>query len=244
MIYIILIVVYLAVILSSQLRSKINSIKMETTKIFVINGGQVFGHSGGRFNKTVFDTTRQFFNDKEGFEIRSTDVNEDYDPKQEVENYVWADIVIYHTPIWWFQVPHGLKKYIDVVFTEGHQSGIYHSDGRSSQNPAINYGTGGMLHGKKYMITSSWNAPKEAFTLPGEFFNETSVDDGALFGFHRMNAFTGMKPLPGLHFHDVEKNANIAADLERYTKHLNSIFINEEHEHLLNSNLQSESTIH
>ena len=78
---------------------------METKKIFVINGGQVFGHSGGRFNKTIFDTTLQFFNNKEGFEIRSTDINDDYDPKQEVENYVWADIVIYHTPIWWFQVP-------------------------------------------------------------------------------------------------------------------------------------------
>jgi modulator of drug activity B len=110
--------------------------------------------------------------------VRYTDVNEDYDPAEEVEKYVWADVVIYHTPIWWFQVPHGLKKYIDVVFTEGHAKGIYHSDGRSSANPAINYGTGGMLHGRQYMVTSSWNAPKEAFTLPNEFFNETSVDDG------------------------------------------------------------------
>ena len=198
---------------------------METKKIFVINGGQVFGHSGGRFNKTIFDATGEFFSSNPGFEIRSTDVNHEYDPLQEVENYVWADIIIYHTPIWWFQVPHGLKKYIDIVFTEGHQKGIYHSDGRSSANPAINYGTGGMLHGKKYMVTTSWNAPETAFTLPGEFFNEHSVDEGPLFGFHRMNAFTGMKPLEGIHFHDVEKNADILNDLERYKEHLNQIFI-------------------
>lgn len=44
-----------------------------------------------------------------------------------------------------------------------------------------------MLHEKNSMITSSWNAPKEAFTLPGEFFNQQSVDDVVLFGFHRMN---------------------------------------------------------
>jgi NADPH dehydrogenase (quinone) len=176
---------------------------MEIKKIFVINGGQVFGHSGGRFNKTIFDATLQFFNSNPGFGIRSTDVNHEYDPLQEVENYVWADVVIYHTPIWWFQVPHGLKKYIDIVFTEGHQKGIYQSDGRSSTNPAINYGTGGMLHGKKYMVTTSWNAPATAFTLPGEFFNEHSVDEGPLFGFHRMNAFTGMKPLEGIHFHEI-----------------------------------------
>ena len=141
-----------------------------------------------------------------------------------MENYVWADVIIYHTPIWWFQVPHGLKKYIDVVFTAGHQKGIYHSDGRSAVNPAINYGTGGMLHGKQYMITTSWNAPATAFTLPGEFFNERSVDEGPLFGFHRMNAFTGMRPLESIHFHDVEKNADIQKDLQRYKQHLSNLF--------------------
>lgn len=197
---------------------------METTKIFVINGGQVFGHSGGRFNKTIFEATKTFFENRPDFEIRSTDINEQYDPAQEVENYVWADVIIYHTPIWWFQVPHGLKKYIDVVFTEGHQKGIYRSDGRSAANPEINYGTGGTLHGRKYMVTSSWNAPATAFTLPGEFFNERSVDEGALFGFHRMNAFTGMQPLEGMHFHDVEKNADIVADLESYRAHLTKTF--------------------
>ena len=196
--------------------------------IFIINGGQIFGHSGGKFNKTLFDATISYFKHKPGFEVRSTDINNLYDTKQEVDNYVWADVIIYHTPIWWFQLPHGMKKYIDEVFTEGHQNGIYKSDGRSSANPEINYGTGGMLQGTKYMVTSSWNAPATAFTLPGEFFNETSVDDGALFGFHRMNAFTGMQPIPGLHFHDVEKNANIVNDLKRYEKHLDKHFIDAE----------------
>lgn len=195
------------------------------TKIFVINGGQVFGHSGGKFNRTIFEATIAFFEAAAGFEIRSTDINDAYDVAQEVKNYVWADVVIYHTPIWWFQLPHGMKKYIDEVFTEGHQNGIYKSDGRSSANPAINYGTGGSLHGRKYMVTSSWNAPATAFTLPGEFFNQHTVDQGPLFGFHRMNAFTGMEPLQSMHFHDVEKNADIVNDLKLYQQHLNNVFI-------------------
>jgi len=196
------------------------------TKVFIINGGQQFGQSGGRFNETISDATTEFFRNRPEFEVKTTNINHAYDLKEEVAKYVWADIVIYHTPIWWFQVPHGLKEYIDKVFTEGHNTGIYHSDGRSSANPAINYGTGGMLKGKKYMVTTSWNAPKEAFTLPGEFFNETSVDDGILFGFHRMNAFIGLKPLPGMHFHDVEKNADINRDLSIYRNHLQEVFIN------------------
>ncbi|MBC8985994.1 NAD(P)H-dependent oxidoreductase [Pedobacter sp. N36a] len=104
---------------------------------------------------------------------------------------------------------------------------MYKSDGRSAENPAINYGTGGLLIGKNYLLTTSWNAPKEAFTTPGEFFDQKSVDDGPLFGFHRMNAFTGMKPMPSLHFHDVEKNADVEKDLKRYRAHLSVLFFPE-----------------
>jgi modulator of drug activity B len=194
------------------------------TKVFIINGGQQFGHSGGRFNETISAATAAFFRSRTGFEVKTTNINHNYDLMEEVEKYTWADVVIYHTPIWWFQLPHGFKAYIDKVFTAGYRTGIYHSDGRSSANPAINYGTGGMLHGKKYMVTTSWNAPKEAFTLPDEFFRQTSVDDGILFGFHRMNAFIGLQPLPGMHFHDIEKNADVNRDLRLYQAHLTQVF--------------------
>ena len=193
-------------------------------KIFIINGGQHFGHSGGRYNNTVASETHAFFNTLEGVEVRQTNIADGYDPVAEVDKFVWADVIIYHTPIWWFQLPFGFKKYIDEVFTAGHQKGIYHSDGRKSENPKINYGTGGMMHGRKYMLTTSWNAPETAFTFPGEFFDGKSVDDGPLFGFHRMNAFTGMKPLTSFHFHDVEKNADVIKDMARYRTHLEELF--------------------
>jgi modulator of drug activity B len=195
-------------------------------KIFVINGGQKFAHSGGAFNETLTNWTLDFLHQHpDEFAVQVTNVNDAYDPAEEVKKYVWADIVIYHTPVWWFQVPHGLKEYIDVVFTAGHQQGIYTSDGRSRKNPAINYGTGGTLQGRQYMLTTSWNAPQEAFTLPGEFFGQRSVDDGVMFGFHRMNAFTGMEPLESIHFHDVEKNVNISRDKELYMAHLEKVFL-------------------
>jgi modulator of drug activity B len=197
------------------------------TKVFIINGGQVFGHAGGRFNALLTATGQDFFKTQPGFEVRVTDINQPYDLAEEVEKFNWADIIIYHTPVWWFQLPHGFKQYLDTVFTEGHNKGIYHSDGRSSANPAINYGTGGQLHGRRYMLTTSWNAPATAFTLPGEFFQEKSVDEGVMFGFHRMNAFTGMQPLPSIHFHDVEKNADVPRDIQRYKAHLQQVLVNE-----------------
>jgi len=192
--------------------------------ILIINAGQQFAHSGGRYNETVTAHTKAFFARFDDTEIKVTHIDKGYDPEEEVQKFVWADHIIYHTPMWWFQVPNGFKKYIDVVFTVGHKKGIYHSDGRSSKNPEINYGTGGMLQGRKYMVTTSWNAPKTAFTLPGEFFKEISVDDGPLFGFHRMNAFAALEKLESFHFHDVEKNADLKRDMAEYERHLEKVF--------------------
>lgn len=197
-------------------------------KIFIINGGQTFAHSGGLFNNTVTNWTADTLGEL-GHEVRITNINNLYTPAEEAENYKWADVIIYHTPIWWFQVPNGLKKYIDEVFTAGHNNGIYANDGRSSKNPDINYGTGGLMQGKHYMVTSSWNAPQAAFTLAGEFFDEHSEDEGVLFGFHKMNQFIGLTKLEGFHFHDLEKNctaARLQAYHQDYVAHLKKQFTN------------------
>lgn len=195
-------------------------------KVFIINGGQVFAHSGGQFNALLTDWTIDFMKTN-GLAYRTANVNNEFDAMAEAEHFKWADIVIYHTPIWWFQVPNLLKKYIDEVFTAGHQNGMYASDGRSRKNPAINYGTGGLMQGKRYMVTTSWNAPETAFTLPGEFFDQHSVDEGVLFGFHKMNQFVGMDRMEGFHFHDLEKNATperVENYRQAYLRHLEAVF--------------------
>ncbi|MCQ9636955.1 NAD(P)H-dependent oxidoreductase [Chryseobacterium sp. WG14] len=193
-------------------------------KVLIINGGQNFGHSGGKYNDTIAENTLEVLKSFGNIEVKVTNVSEGYDKHEEVKKFVWADYIVYHTPIWWFQLPNGLKKYIDEVFTAGHAKGIYMSDGRNAENPEINYGTGGMLGGRKYMLTTSWNAPATAFTLPGEFFGERNVDDGPLFGFHRMNAFVSLKKMESFHFHDVEKNANIERDMKLYRAHVKNVF--------------------
>lgn len=197
-------------------------------KIFVINGGMKFGHSGGRLNETITEWDKEFFTAENGFELKVTEVgNEDYSPSDEVDKFLWADVVVYHFPVWWMYIPFTLKKYMDTVLTEGHRKGMYYSDGRKADNPTRNYGKGGSMHGTQYMVTTTWNAPETAFTIPEEFFEGRSVDNGVLFPFHKMNEFCGLSPLPSKHFHDVEKNGSpelVASFKKEYLKHLKEVF--------------------
>lgn len=172
-------------------------------KVLIVNGGQVYDESGGKFNNTLTDWTSVFLTEN-GFEVRITKTGEEYDTAKEIENFVWADIIIFHTPIWWFQVPNRLKLFIDDVFQQGRGT-IYKSDGRTHTNPEYNYGTGGLLQGRKYMVTSSWNAPEGAFTIPREIMYGFPPDKGVLYGFHIAMKFVGLTKLQGMHFYDVAK---------------------------------------
>lgn len=191
-------------------------------KIFVINGAPQFAHSGGELNKTLLNITVDYFKNQDGYEVKSTDINEEYNLSDEVDKFVWADLIIYHTSVWWMNLPFNFKEYLDTVFTEGYGK-IYKHDGRSSKNPTKNYGTGGLLQGSKYMLTTTWNAPLNAFEEAGEFFEQRSVDDGVMFSFHKMNQFIGLTKLEGIHFYDVMKNLNIEDIQTNYIKHLDQI---------------------
>lgn len=197
--------------------------------ILIINGWHEFAVSKGTFNRSLFNITKAHFSNTMKYNVKSTEVNNRYNVLEEVEKFMWSDIVIYHTPIWWFSIPFNFKKYLDEVLTAGYCNGMWTSDGRNSKNPEINYGTGGLLHGKQYILTSSWNAPQGAFTLPNEFFKGISVDDGPLSGFHGMNRYLGMKLHTSIQFHDVEKNADISKELSNYKQFLEDSFINEAH---------------
>ncbi|WP_281614565.1 NAD(P)H-dependent oxidoreductase [Flammeovirga sp. SubArs3] len=192
-------------------------------KILVINAGQKFMNNGGTLNNAVADFTINYFKNLEGFDIKYTHIEEGYDIEDEISKMVWADIIIYHTPIWWFSLPFGFKKYLDEVLTSG-SGKIYASDGRHRTAPKLNYGSGGLLKGKKYILTTTWNAPEEAFTTEGEIFQQTNVDNGVMFGFHKMNLFIGLENAFSFHFYDVLKDPKIEDDLKNYQVKLDHQF--------------------
>lgn len=189
--------------------------------ILLINGAKAFAHSYGKLNHTLHSYACKLLTNN-GHQIRETIIDQGYDIEQEVENILWADTIIWQMPGWWMGEPWIVKKYIDEVFTAGHGK-FYTSDGRHRVDPTEGYGTGGLLQGKKHMLSLTWNAPIEAFTRENDFFAGQGVD-GLYLHFHKAHEFMGLTALPTFICNDVMKNPQVEQYLQNYQQHLTRVF--------------------
>ncbi|WP_339489972.1 NAD(P)H-dependent oxidoreductase [Pseudomonas sp. EL_65y_Pfl2_R95] len=190
-------------------------------KVLLLDGGKEFAHSAGRYNTTMHETALQVL-DHAGFELQTTRIDDGYDIQTEVEKFLWADVIIYQMPGWWMGAPWIVKKYIDEVFTQGHGS-LYANDGRTRSDSSQKYGSGGLLQGKQYMLSLTWNAPTQAFDDPIDFFSGKGVD-AVYFPFHKANEFLGLNGLPTFICNDVMKAPAVEQDTARYAAHLAKVF--------------------
>lgn len=192
-------------------------------KVFIINGHQYYPFAEGKLNSSLIEKAIKFFQDK-GYEIKTTTMKDNYDVEEEVEKHLWADIVLLQTPVNWMGVTWSFKKYMDEVYTAGMFGKLCNNDGRSSENPKKNYGSGGNLTDTKYMMSLTFNAPSESFNDADEYlFAGKSVDD-LLFPQHMNFKFFGMQALPTFACYDVMKNPEIENDFNRFEAHLNTHF--------------------
>jgi modulator of drug activity B len=191
--------------------------------VLLINGHQRYeGFAEGKLNHSLMDAAQQQLT-AAGHEVDTTIVEAGYDIAAELKKYLWADAVFVQTPVYWMSVPYLFKKYIDEVFTVGIGEVLCKDDGRTRSDLSRKYGSGGLMQGKKYMISTTWNAPLEAFEDPDQFFEGKGVD-GVFMWLHKNFQFFGMEPLPTFACYDVLKNADVAGDLERLRGHLSEAF--------------------
>lgn len=193
------------------------------SKILILNGTQPYEFAPGNLNAALADRARAKL-EAMGHEVRLTIVADGYDPNAEVEAHQWADIVLMQFPVNWMGVPWVFKKYMDEVYTYGMDGRLCAGDGRTEGAPKANYGTGGALTGTRYMISTTFNAPSEAFDDPAEpFFEGMSVDD-LLRPVHLNAKFFDMTPLPTFSAHDVMKNPDIETAFLAFDAHLAHAF--------------------
>lgn len=189
------------------------------SNILIINAHHQYPFAEGRLNASLVKIADEVLSGK-GHSTRIVETDRGWNVEQELENHQWADVILLQSPINWMGVPWTFKKYMDEVYTAGMAGQLTNDDGRSSKAPKENYGAGGTLNGKKYMLSLTFNAPAEAFDDEDEYlFQGKSVDD-LLFPMHMNFRFFAMEPLPTFAAFDVMKNPDIENDFERFTKHV------------------------
>ena len=193
------------------------------SNVLIINAHQYYAFSKGELNRTLTNNAAAMLKEK-GYDTRIVTMEDNIDVEEQLGLHQWADIVLLQTPINWMGVPWSFKKYMDEVYTAGMGGALCNGDGRSADAPEKNYGTGGTLKGKKYMMSVTFNAPKGSFNDESEYlFKGKSVDD-LLFPMHANFRFFGLEALPTFAAFDVMKNADIENDLTRFADHINSHF--------------------
>ena len=171
-------------------------------KILIINGHQYYeGFAEGKLTHSFINKADEFF-EKNGFSIKHSIVDREYDVNEEVEKFAWADYILLQYPVYWMGVPWITKKYIDEVFSAGFNSVTYASDGRSRDDASKRYGSGGLMQGKKYMLSLTYNCPISEFDNKDGFFDGVSLDE-ANVATHKTYQFCGAEPLPTYAIHDL-----------------------------------------
>ncbi|MEH6882201.1 NAD(P)H-dependent oxidoreductase, partial [Priestia megaterium] len=79
-----------------------------------------------------------------------------------------------------------------------------------------------LLTEKKYMFSTTWNAPEQVFNDPTQFFEGNSLED-TLSHLHRVQKFLGIKPLKSFTCYDVIKNPNIEKFVFELDIHLKEV---------------------
>jgi len=131
--------------------------------------------------------------------------------KIEMEKLLWADLVIFNFPMWWFSVPAIMKGWVDRIFAMG-----------------FSYGAGkgvyaeGIFKTKKGMLCVTTGGPESAFKENGR----NGDIDKILFPInHGILYFVGMQTLPyfivygAARLNEVERETKIS----EYETHLSKI---------------------
>lgn len=194
-------------------------------KVLLINTHLKYPNwSEGLLNDAFHQKAKEFFLFK-GFDVLETKVEDGYDAEKEVGKHLEVDFIILQTPINWFGAPWIYKKYVDEVFNAGLQDARFLSgDGRTREELAKQYGTGGNMLGKKFMVCSTWNAPKASFDDPNQLLFEGRSTADVLIQITSNYRFCGVEIVADYNCFDIFKDGNIVEDLDNYPKHLENVF--------------------
>ena len=107
--------------------------------ILVVTAGYSMFDAKGQLNSFLAYLTEKKLSDK-GHKVKFSDVTKDsWDVDREVAKLLWAETIIYITPIMWFNMPAPMVKWLDEVLLYEKTFTITDEYGEGGQVPADNF---------------------------------------------------------------------------------------------------------
>jgi modulator of drug activity B len=179
--------------------------------ILVVTAGYSIFDAKGQLNGFLAYLTEKNLTNKD-HTVKFSDVTKVYDVDREVDKLLWAETIIYITPIMWFNMPAPMVKWLDEVL-------VYKKTFVITEE----YGEGGQVSADNFMIVTTSNM-KSSDLGKGFVMKDTPHIDGVLQPLIMTNNYLSIRnQIPTFHAGDV-----IAADTSwiepAFEKHLDEYF--------------------
>ena len=181
-------------------------------KVLLVAAGYPVFNAKAQLNAFLTYLTEKNLKQK-GYKVKISDLTKDtLDMDRELKKLLWAETIIYITPVMWFNLPAPFVKWLDLVLV--YEKTFVITDV---------YGEGGQVPANNFMITATSNLKKSDFGTGVVLKNKHHVDE-ILQPLIMTNIYLNIRnQIPTFHADNV-----IARDTswikEAYIKHLDKYF--------------------
>lgn len=181
-------------------------------KTLLVTAGYSIFDAKGQLNSFLAYLTEKNLTEK-GHKIKISDVTKDtWDVDREVEKILWAETIIYITPIMWFNMPAPMVKWFDEVL-------LYNKTFIITDE----YGEGGQVPADNFMIVATSNM-KSSDLGEGFVLKDAPHIDDVLQPLIMTNNYLSIRhQIPTFHADNVIAGGTIWIE-SAYEKHLNTYF--------------------
>ena len=140
-------------------------------RILLINGYQKHDFCKGELNFSLYNIMLENLRHKHDVQLSSV---EDYNVIDERNKFLWADSIIFQFPIYWFNCPPLMKKWLDEVFTDGW---AYGKNGNNLENRNVGLAVTAGISENNYSKSGKYKHTLKEILLPFEItFNYCSAN--------------------------------------------------------------------
>lgn len=180
-------------------------------KVLIVSAGYKIFDAKGQLNGFLAYLTESHLK-ANGYQVKSSDVTKDWDVERELEKLLWAEVIIYVTPLMWFNLPAPMVRWLDEVLVYNKTFVI-----------TPEYGEGGRVPADKFMIVATSNL-KSSDLGKGFVLKDAPHIDDLMRPLIQTNYYLSIREkIPTFHAGDV-----VAGDTtwikDAYMKHLEQHF--------------------